>query len=286
MEAQIHRASAVVDRIVSAWRGAPPVAVVAWPEDLPVNGAPGDTRGLYHRGAAWVVAKTQLYPDQAAETTAHEVIGHHAVREILGSAWRSFMHAIHDGANSGDVALNNFRSYVREVYVNDQGECNLSRAAVADEITAAITEARFDSASGRLAIDQPTRKLALAVAAHLKREALYLNSPATLDELEGALLIAEHRLRHGGMLFGVGYRLKRWYASATMPRPWNPKAPPMSLAESERLLKAENSRIERIEDSKASWSFAFYGVGGLVLLIFGIGAMASGILDFLRSLFH
>lgn len=233
MNAHTLHATQTVARIVGGWRGAPPVAVVESPQDLPVP-APSDVRGLFHRGATWVVADTQP-PAQIGATLAHEVLGHAAMRETLGASWRSFMHALQDGVRAGDQPMRGFRDSVARVYVDDKGECNLSSVQMGDEVTAAVVECRYNSATGRLDIVQPGRKVVMAAVGHVAREWLYLDRPASFDELEGALLAAEHRLRFGGAFYGLGYQLRRWYASR-MPK-FNPKAAPMSLAESERLLR-------------------------------------------------
>lgn len=281
MNAHTLRAQQTVDRIASSWRGAPPVSVVEVPSDLPVP-APSDARGLYHRGAAWVVSDTQ--PDtQVARTLAHEAIGHHAMRATLGKSWRPFMHALQDGARAGDQPIRGFRADVARVYVDDKGVCNLSSVQMGDEVAAAVVEDRFNSATGRLEIEHPGHKMARAAVGHVSREMLYLDRPANMNELEGALLIAEHRLRFGGAFFGLGYLAKRWYAS-TMAKPWNPSSPPMSLRESQNLLKAEKDRQTWWEDIRLVGS-AFSGIGGVLLIFIGIIAFfwnISIILDLFR----
>lgn len=261
--------SQVVEKIVGRWRGAPPVTVVSWPKDLPVRGAPSDVRGMYMSGETWVVANTQS-TTRVGETLAHEALGHHAMRDMLGSGWRSFMYALNHGARSGDVKLAGMREYVKRVYVNDSGDCNLSAVQVGDEVAAAVVEYRFDGKTGRLEVEQPARKLATAAAGHFARETLYMDKPATFEELEGALLAAEHRLRFGSGFFGLGYWARRWYASATMSKPWNPKAPPMSMQESESLLKAANDRSADWNEWKIIGLLLVVAVGALIA-IFGFG---------------
>ncbi|MFZ2306856.1 MAG: hypothetical protein WAW73_17830 [Rhodoferax sp.] len=239
MNANTAHASTIVDRIVSGWRGAPQVTIVESVSDLPVQG-PSDVRGLFYRGGTWVVVDNQA-SIEVPRTLAHEVIGHHAMRDTLGGSWRSFMHAVQGGIRSGDWRLGYFQQDVRGRYTDGTGVCNLSPTQESDEIAAAVVELLFDGQSGRLAVNQPFRKIARAGLGHAAREGLYLDRPVCMDELLGTLLAAEHRLRFGGPLWGLGRRLRDWYAPR-MPK-FNPKAPPMSLRESERLLKAENDRI-------------------------------------------
>lgn len=269
-------ASQVIGRITGQWRAAPPVTVVSWPQDLPVKGAPSDVRGMYKDGSTWIVANTQSQ-SKVGETLAHEALGHHSMREMLGSGWKSFMHALNDGARSGDAKLSGVRDYVREIYVNNNGECDLSTDQIGDEVAAAVTEYRFDSQSGRLVVDQPARKLARAAVGHLSREVLLMDRPASFCELEGTLLAAEHRLRFGGAFWGVAFQIKRLYASA-MTKPWNPNKAPMSLAESQSLLKLEKARVQSI----AEWKFM-----GLMLLVFiGVIGLLWGAGSFLIDLFN
>jgi hypothetical protein len=267
--ARYERAKLAVDQIVGNWAGAPHVEVVAQTTDLPIA-APADARGLYRKGAAWIVADTHEYHDVGA-TLAHEVLGHHGVRESLGAKWRPFMHAIQDGVRAGDMRLRFLRGEVRAAYVDHAGEFNLSSLAESDEIVAAVAEYGFDPVACRLRIQKPAHKLATAAKGQFLREALYLDRPATFEQLEGALVAAEHRLRHGGPVWGLGFRLRRWYASA-MSKPWDPNQPPMSLAQSEFLLREEADQQQAKSDRKG-----LYLVLQLVLAALLLGA---GILGF------
>ncbi len=274
-------ASRVVDRIVNGWRGAPKVTVVESVKDLPVE-VPGDVMGIFYRGDTWVVVDTQA-TSQIPQTLAHEALGHYAMREVLGQNWRSFMHAVQGGIRAGDWRLAYVRQSVRERYIDDSGACTLSSTYESDEIAAAVVELVFDGETGRMAIPQPLRMMARAGVGHVAREGLYINRPACMDELLGTLLAAEHRLRFGGPLWGLGYRLRRWYAPA-MAKPWNPKSPPMSLRESDNLLKAESDRLKWWTDLK----FGFDGivlVACLVALPVLLIVMASGWVDWIGRLF-
>lgn len=249
------KASQIVQRLTSAWRGSPPVTVVRATTDLPIS-TPEDVRGMWLRGEAWIVANTQPL-SKVAGTTAHEAIGHGAMRSTFGKHWRGFMHDIQSGLRGGDQRLQYFREHVRTVYVDDAGTCNLSPVSESDEITAALVEHRFNGESGRLSIGSPLRKIMRAAAGRFSREALYCDRPVDFEQLEGAILTAEHRLRHGGSFFGIGFRLRRWYAPGM--KPWNPNAPPMSIDESNRLLKAESDRLRWWRDLK-------FGFDGMVLI--------------------
>jgi len=198
MNTSTSHASRIVSSIVESWRGGTPVTVVASVNDLPVK-VPADVKGLYRSGETWIVAGTQPIW-QVAQTVAHEVLGHHAMRQTLGSGWRPFMHAIQHGIRSGDHRLQIARTMVRSAYIDESGRFNLSPVGESDEMVALVAELGFDAKQGCLTIENPVRKVAAAVTGQFARETLYLDRPATFEELEGALLAAEHRLRHGGAL--------------------------------------------------------------------------------------
>lgn len=269
MNSNTIHASNIVTAIMGKWLGGLPVNVVANVSDLPVD-APPDARGMYRKDATWIVAETQ--PGwQVAHTLAHEMLGHHGMRQALGAKWRPFMHAIQSGLRSGDRRLQVARGMVRSAYVDDAGAFNLSAVSESDEIAALVAELGFDPEKGKLSIQQPTRKVAAATAGQFARETLYLDRPATFEELEGALLTAEHQLRHGGPIWGLGFKFRRWYA-ATMTKPWDPNKPPMSLAQSEFLLREEVDQQQAKSDRKG-----LYLVLQLVLAALLLGA---GILGF------
>lgn len=237
MNAHTLQTAQIVDRIVAGWRAAPPVKVVQATADLPVH-APADARGMWRRGEVFVVANQPL--NMVGDTLAHEAIAHHGLRETLGPSWGSFMHGVQSGLRAGDGQLRCFRDDVRAAYVDGGGRFNLNATQESDEIAAAIAESRFHGATGRMRVQQPLRKLMQAAGGQFSREVLYRDRPVDFDQLLGAILAAEHRLRYGGAFFGLGFRLKGWYASQMpAPKPLDRYKPPMSLRESERLLKAE-----------------------------------------------
>lgn len=267
--ARYEQAKLAVDHIVGNWLGAPPVEVVARVSDLPIS-APADVRGFYRKGSAWIVADTHIFHSVGA-TVAHEILGHHGVRESLGTNWRPFMHSIQDGLRSGDKRLQLVRSEVRSNYVDDAGRFNLSSVAESDEIVACVAEYGFDPVAGRLIIQKPAHKLAIAAKGQFMRETMYMDHPATFEQLEGELVAAEHRLRHGGPVWGLGFKLRRWYASA-MSKPWNPNDRPMSLHESNQLLSAEKDRRDNWEGLKTVGQFLLVGCG-VVLILFVLGGL-------------
>lgn len=222
----------MVDQLVSTWRAAPRVTVVEMTDDLPCKTF-DDVKGLYRHGEAWIVANA-CTPAAVVETVGHEVVGHHGMRDALGSLWRPFMQALHAGARD-DVNLSLLQRSVTRDYVDSQKNCYLQPVGQGDEMAARLAELRIKR-NGRLDIQNPLLKVSKAAVGHLSREGLFLDSPADFDELEGNLALAEHKLRYGGHFWGVGFRLKRWYAAA-MAKPWNPHDAPMSLDESERLLR-------------------------------------------------
>jgi len=273
MDTHALQATAIVDRIVSGWKGAPPVTVVNETTDLPIP-APPDVRGLWLRGHTFIVSGSQPL-SAVGETLAHEAIGHHSVRATLGTHWVPYLRAIQHGLRRDDSHLKGFQQRVRSSYVDDNGVFNLSPLYESDEITAAIAQHCFHTPSGRLKVDQPLRKMMRAAAGHISREALYFERPVDFDQVLGTLLAAEHRLRYGGLFFGLGRLLNGWYA-ATMSNPLDRYNPPMSMHESESLLKAESDR-----------RFGFDGFMLLLatlVLLFSVGAIVYGFLEIIGIL--
>jgi len=240
-----------VDRIAGRWRAAPPITVVATPEDLPVP-APDDARGMLWDGQAWLV-EANLEADTVASTLAHEVIAHHGLRAALGPAWRSFMGAIQSGARGSDVHLEDLRYEVRRVYGR------LPDAEEADEMAAGVLERSLNPSTGRFETDRPVAKRAAASLAHFIRERLYFDLPATYDQLEGALLAAQHHVTHGGQWFGIGARLQRWYAGWMSADHRGPAKPYATLQEQEEALR-------ELESNDAFWASARLGAGLLLCL--------------------
>lgn len=265
----MQHARAEVQRLENAWRGGPGVTLVQSVADLPFP-APNDVRGAFLPGSGevFVVANTQT-SGQVAGTMAHEVLGHRGLRADLGRSWQEFMFGIQSGLRSGDGQLQRFRDGVRSVYVDNNGVFNLSVVQEADEITAAVVESRFRSDTGRMHVDQPLRKRISAAMGHFYRETLYADRPVSFDQLEGAILAAEHRLRFGGAFFGIGRRLKDWYAP---PMSFDPYKPPMTMEESQRMLTAE-------ENSESTWNNVKYFLCmlpvWLLLLVFVGGLIAA-----------
>ena len=263
-------------RLAANWKAAPSLEVVRSTQELPGGGF-GDVAGLYAPRArqAYLVAEAHLARAVAA-TTAHELVGHAAVRELLGRrAWTSLMAAVQAGADAGDERVRAARDFVRWAYVDEQQQRYLSRVSESDEVVAAFAEALIDYRTGRLRARSPMVSLWRAATGHVAREVLLLDRPADYEEIEGVLLAAEHRLRHGGLLWGLAGRC---YAGAvTTPKPMGPSRPARDLAESQWLLDEERRRQESGQGLKA----AVMSLGGIALLVAGVAGMAYGVLQML-----
>lgn len=82
----------IVDRIAGKWKNAPPIHVVQHESELPEaardkikrDKAQGQVRGIYHDGAAYLIADNLENGQDAVETLVHEVVGHYGLRSILG----------------------------------------------------------------------------------------------------------------------------------------------------------------------------------------------------------
>lgn len=241
------------------WPFGPEVHVVASHGELP-GGAPEGTLGAYADGRAYVVATPQ--PLHAARTAAHEVLGHHAPRQLMGESWRHFCSAVEDGA-AVDPKLAPFRNHVRQSY-----DTNLRRRDVADEVIAACAEHGFSPLRGRFEADKPIRSYLAAIGGQFARRWLCLSIPASYVELEGVILAGEWRMRSGGTR--VGNLLWGGYAPPMTSKPMGPRRPARNLEESQAMYDAERNREVGREENKALLQLAGGGVlilGGLVALI-------------------
>jgi len=266
------------DRFTAMWRGCPPVTVVPNVRSLPFS-APADTEASYRDQHVHLVADA-LWPERAARVLGHEVIGHHGLRQHFGSSWRGFMTGVLRGTRT-DPSLARARLRVESIYVDDAGEINIPAVHIADEVSAALVEQAMNPVTGRLDVAEPLKKQAAAIQGHLAREWLYLDSPVDRAQLEGALLAAERQLRHGGTFLGLKWRLGRWYAG-WMAHKFDPKARPMSLAESKQLLKAHGEWRRMFGDL----GMVFVFIAALVGLVWGVFASFENIGTLLRWIFH
>lgn len=192
-----------VSRLTAGWVDGPEVSVVARAENLPVP-RPAGVRGQFWRWKVFVVGHQPFR--LIGPTVMHEAVAHFGVRRLFGGQrWRRFMLGVsRAGAHGGDVLLRQLRRRVREDYPR------MRPALEADELVAALAEQMYDHRSGRLVALNPMRKQAEAIAAALVREHLRPDLPVTCSEVEGVLLLAEHRLRHGGLAWGA----ERWARAA------------------------------------------------------------------------
>ncbi|MBD9582969.1 hypothetical protein IB269_16375 [Delftia sp. DLF01] len=270
-----HRAAAIVNWLTSRWKSGPVVRIAPTARHLPFP-APDDARGLHWNGTVHLVANQA--PDSLAQTLAHEAVGHYGLRAMLGKEWPHFMRHIQLGLQAGDPGLRTLQRHIRAAYVDEAGRFCLSPRQEADEIAAYAAEELLCLQSGRI---RPGRPLAQAIEAwkgRALREGLLLERGVSRQELEGALLLAAQRME-GGPLGPV----RRWIGrrqmrSATIALMRDLNKPPMSLEESERLLKAEEDRLHRKGETKGFLA----GIGLIVsfpLLLACIGIMIWGLIS-------
>ena len=256
----LHPAQEVAEQFASRWQGCPPIRVVPTPADLPFP-APTDAEGAFRRGETYLVAGA-LDRARAVEVIAHEVVGHHGLRQTFGSTWRSFLADVLAGARH-DRHLRATRQRIERVYASDNGAFALPPMRLADEIAATVAEQCIDPRTGEMAVERPLQKQAAAVAGHVAREVLLLDRPVCSDQLQGAVLLAERQLRVGGTFLGWRRRFARWY-SARMA--FDPSKPPMSLQEAQDLLHAEDTRRRIKEDNQVVRQLGAVAVLALVTI--------------------
>lgn len=210
-------------------------------------------------------------PDSLAQTVAHEAIGHFGLRALLGDEWPHFMRHILDGVRAGDPGLLKIREHIRVAYVDDLGEYCLNPMQEADEIAAYVAEEILCMRTGEIRPARPWRQALQAVKGRFLREALHLERPVSRAELEGMLLLAVRRMERGPCA-SVKERIGRlWAACCSMAAMFDPRKPPMSLEESQRLIEAADDW----EGQRVQWSnklgvlFALCGMFAK-LAIFGL----------------
>lgn len=264
-----------IKRLTAGWRAAPTVSVVPSAAHLPVD-VPAGTRGMLHRGrTVYIVADQPLR--MVSRTLAHETT-HLGIRTMLGARkWGSFMAGILSGIRAGDPILGQLHAQVRSVYVDDFGAPCLTPNLEADEVASALAERAVNLATGRIEIADATKKRAILAAGQIARDVLYADVPVCSAQLEAMLLAAQDQLRHGGPLWGIGHRLRHWYAGV-MVKPADRYKPPMSMEESQRLQDAAKRHDDGIQDAKVLFSMAAIVVFGL----FVVGCLVIGILQALR----
>lgn len=221
-----------IRRITARWRYAPSVDVVPSASALPFA-APVDAQGAHAHGCVWIVDAPGV---DTAAVLAHEVLGHHAPRALLGRDWRQTMRAVSLAAQKGDPQFCRLQGRIRAIYRAPDASSSLSMIGEADEIVARVAEIRAHPQTAALMIERAGEKRFRAAIGHFRRQVLYLDEPITMDELEGLLNTGEGLIRLGF----PWWRWERWWYSAVVPKPsgqpLHPHRPPMSLRESERLL--------------------------------------------------
>jgi hypothetical protein len=234
LKAHLLRASSIANWFADRWQAGPKMTVAPTARHLPFP-APDDARGLHWRGEVHLVA-TQA-PDSLAQTVAHEAIGHFGLRALLGAEWPHFMRHIQLGIREQDPGLLKIREHIRAAYVDDLGEYCLNPMQEADEIAAYVAEEILCMRTGEIRPARPWRQALQAVKGRFLREVMHLERPVSRAELEGMLLLAVRRMERGprdSVQEGIG---RLWAACCSMAAMFDPRKPPMSLEESQRLLR-------------------------------------------------
>lgn len=266
--ARLSRATSIANWFTNRWSAGPKMTVAPTARHLPFP-APDDARGMHWRGEVHLVANQA--PDSLAQTVAHEAIGHFGLRALLGKEWPHFMRHIQDGVRSSDPGLLKIRAHIRAAYVDDLGEYCLNPMQEADEIAAYVAEEILCMRTGEIRPARPWRQALQAVKGRFLREIMHLERPVSRAELEGMLLLAVRRMERGPRA-SVKERIGRlWQACCSMAAMFDPRKPPMSLEESQRLIEAADDW----EGQKAQWSNklgVLSSIAGMVakLVFFGL----------------
>lgn len=268
-------ANNLTHHFTARWHRGPKVHIAPTARDLPVP-APDDARGLYLRGDVHLVAAQPL--DSLAQTLAHEAVGHHGLRQLMGSEWKHFMRHISEGVRAGEPGLQQISQHIRHTYVDDAGNYQLTARQESDEISGYLAEQLLCFSTGSIKPDRPLSQALQAVKGRILREGLCLDRNVSRSELEGALLLADMHLR-GWPWFPIRHRLRSFWDTCSnilgMSKPDLHK-PPMSWSESKRLLQKEEKRLKDKEERGALWDI-FVGLLGLIGIVGGIVLFVTSI---------
>jgi adenine/guanine phosphoribosyltransferase-like PRPP-binding protein len=192
-----------VDKLAATWTDGPPINVVATPADLPVAGAPSDVRGMVHKGTVYVVAANHRDVRGVAKTLAHEAVGHYGLWKMLGTdGTRQFSRNLQLALKSGNVPLKKIAAQVRALYVDENGDFNLTPAQESNEVAAFAVEDAID-ADGNFKPGLGFLKSVFAkVVAFLRSKGFTIEF--TNAELQGMLVNAMRGLEAGKRLDGGG----------------------------------------------------------------------------------
>lgn len=260
------RASNIAKWFADRWQAGPKMTVAPTARHLPFP-APDDARGLHWRGEVHLVANQA--PDSLAQTVAHEAIGHFGLRALLGDEWPHFMRHIQDGVRAGDPGLLKIREHIQAAYVDDLGEYCLNPLQEADEIAAYVAEEILCMSTGEIRPARPWRQALQAVKGRFLREVMHLERPVSRAELEGMLLLAVKRMEHGPRA-SVKERIGRlWAACCSMAAMFDPRKPPMSLEESQHLLR----EAKKQEMAKRYWKDMFISLYGLLFVVAAVAGL-------------
>ncbi|MDR2333745.1 MAG: hypothetical protein LBE61_09700 [Burkholderiaceae bacterium] len=258
-------AAVVTNWFTSRWEFGPKVNIAPTARDLPFP-APEDVRGAYWRGEVHLVAEQPV--SSLVQAIAHEAVGHHGLRELFGADWPHFMGQVVNGLLAGDPGLKQVQGHIRATYLNDKGEYLLSARQEADEVAAYVAEDMVCFMSGTIKPDRPWTQALAAARGWFLREGLCLDGSVTRSELEGALFLASKKMEGWPWQRAtrrIGQVLRACCTIAGMSKD-DRYRPPMSVEESERLLRSEEERLESV----ALWKG--FGKGLLQFFLYAIGA--------------
>ena len=183
---------AVVDQIVEQWDSArlPDVEVVDTYNDLPghvqevITGRfspESPVRAAIHNGddktTVYIIADQVTNANEARRVLAHEVVGHHSVREMLGAEFYTVMFDLHNARDQARI-----KPYADQV---DRDYPHANDTVKAEEVLAAMAED---------GVKHPILSRVIAGVRRFLRD-LGMKLPYSYDEVMSLLSAAERRLR-------------------------------------------------------------------------------------------
>lgn len=181
-----------VDAVSKSWKAAPPIRVVDAVGDLPFRNPPANARGAYDGRTIWVVAANHRSPATLRRTIAHEAVAHAGLRGMLGDQdFGKLLRTVKVALQSKNKALLEIQDDVRRIYVDDDGNFNLTEESEMDEIIARATEVAVDLDTGKIKDGFGAFKQVYSKIAEWLRNVVGLKVPFSMTELHGFLLRSE-----------------------------------------------------------------------------------------------
>lgn len=184
------------------------INVVQSAEEVPGR-HPGDIGGYYANGAVWLVADN-LNAKTAAETLAHEAVGHLGIESLLGpQMFTDLVKIVRQQKRQGNKRVLDIIKTLQRNYVDTDGKYNLDERQEAREVLAHIAESKPELLTGS-ALQKLWAQIKAKVKAWLAKHGFANPENALID----SLIADAARFVQGGERIGDGLNEAPAYSRA------------------------------------------------------------------------